>query len=272
MDTLSKLIDLELFFVIEQIDDNTFVCDSLSDRTILIKKNNNKYTYTTTFNISGFTFDYTVDNTKVNTRLLFSPLEKIQHDLTSCFFNYVSEDYPKKAFDGITDQKSIGFGFNRVDDLSFFHVYGYWLTKTGTINIRECYVYDSSHDEIYVDVYRPNTFKDILEMTTFSDSYFNFYQSMSTDGFIIDIAHLIYATEKDIILRYRNDTLSIAHKDQTIITFSGKNVVHNELKSLIEKIISNHPHHLLKYSLDRLEMDIETLTIEDLQLIKMVEI
>lgn len=269
-----KLINVDLKFIIEQLDDDNFVCNNLPDRKITVQKKEDIYIYTMIFRESGFAFEYKAKLINYPNRTILTTLEQIQYDLRSCFLNYSDEIYIQKMLDYEIKYKSFEFGCKRTDFFYHFFIYGRIGVANGTVIVERSYIYDHVNNDLYQSTYKiPKKVKDIFDFKDFTTSYFQFYESLSTDGLIIDICHLKHAEDKDIVLRYTDNNLSIyKDKGNVIKIFTGESVIVDELKSLMEKVVSEHPTDSLRKSLNKFNINQENLTIEDLQIIRMVKI
>lgn len=273
MSIQGKLMNVKLKAVIEQLDDNTFVCNNLPDRQIIIQKEDDAYTYTTTFNVSGFIFEYRTLNIKDTLNPKLTPLEKMGHDLECCFFNYVNEDYPKKLFYGSTFSKFVEFRFKYESGFYFFYVHGYWLTDKGVENINKSYIYDDLNDELFVNTYDClEKFKFFSELQAFTDMRFAFYDLMSTDSFFIRIFYPSYSNNQEMLIKYFNDTvIIIKNNGKDVVCFTGLDVVIKEVKSVLVNLISDYPTNYLQEALIRFNISKDHLTIEDLHTIIMAD-
>jgi hypothetical protein len=285
MNVKNKLVNVDLKFVIEQLDDEYFVCNNLLDRKISIHKKEVRciytdkqdyiYIYTTIFNDSGFVFDYTTEIIKYTNSPILTTLEKIQHDLTSCFLNYSDESYIRDMLDyGMEIKyKSFEFGCKRIGHLYNFSINGHIGLKKGTAIVERSYIYDNMYNDLYESTYdQPKKLKDIFDLKEFTTSYFKFYNSLSTDGVIINICHLKYDEKKDILIKYFDNTLSVfKDKGNDIKVFTAESTI-DELKACITKVIAEHPTDSMRRNFKKFNINQEQLTIEDLQIIMMVEI
>lgn len=265
----SLKVNINVEFVIEQLNDNLFMCSSIPDRTVLIENKFGIYTYVVVFNDSEFEFSYQTRHIEFTNRPSLTPLEKIEHDLKDCFLHYVDESHSRQWFEVEAKNISAMFDMRKEGDLFSFHVGFNYITNTGVSVPSTHYLYDPAMDVVYVktDV-KPEKFKDLFEATSFSRACFQFYLSTDEQSLIILDKHSIYSV--DIILTYFEHSLHVLVNGREHINTVGSTAyIRNALNTFIVRHIAVHPTDELTHFVNDFGFDMATLTLEDLQTFKM---
>lgn len=296
MTNQNKLINAGFKFVVEDIGNNQYVCSQFSDRTINItvhkpktllfttdkfgKKipmfNSECYTYTTTFNDSGFSFSYYMNKSNVMGDVLgmppLSPIEIIQNSMTNCYLNFVNEDYCKKALSFFNNSDSIDFGRKYTDGLVHFTLDTREVgNKNKNQSIHKSYLYDETIDTIYQNIDKPgNKFSALFQSLIFSNSWFFIYESIHSDAFKFNVFHR--KQKQYIRVLYASDELTIAHlNDKTIERIISDDKIHDRLEILIKDIIIDTPTEQLARYIAEFDLDLSKLTIDEIKVLNMVD-
>jgi hypothetical protein len=265
----SLKVNINVDFVIEQLNDNLFLCSSIPDRTVLIEKKLDQYTYVIVFNDSEFEFTYQTRYVQFTNRPSFTVLEKIEHDLKNCFLHYVDESYSRKWFDVEAKNISAIFEMSKEGDLFSFHVGMTYITDGCVAVPSNSFIYDPAMDMLYVrsDV-KPEKFKDLFEATSYSKAFFQFYLSVDDKSLVILDKYSRYS--KNMIVTYFEHSLYVSLASREHINAVGSpEYIRNTLNAFIVRHIALHPTDELIHYVGDFGFDMATLSIEDLQTFKM---
>lgn len=265
----SLKVNVNVEFVIEQLNDNLFMCSSIPDRTVLIEKKFGTYTYVVVFNDSEFEYSYQTRYIQFTNRPSFTTLEKIEHDLKDCFLHYVDESHSRKWFEVEAKNISAIFEMNKEGNLFSFHVGITYITDGCVAVPAENLLYDPAMDILYVrqDV-KLEKFKDLFESTSFSKALFQFYLSSDEKSLVILDKYTRYS--KNMILTYFDHSLHASMNGVESINIIGStDYIRNALNSFVLKHISSTPTEELTQCVNDFGFDMSTLSIEDLQTFKM---
>jgi len=265
----SLKVNINVEFVIEQLNDNLFMCSSIPDRTVLIEKKFDVYTYVVVFNDSEFEFAYQTRYIQFTNRPSFTTLEKIEHDLKDCFLHYVDESYSRKWFEVEVKNISAIFEMRKEGDLFSFHVGVTYITDSYVAVPAENFIYDPVMDILYVrqDV-KLEKFKDLFEATSFSKALFQFYLSDDDSSLVILDKYTRYS--KAIILTYFDHSLHVSINGvESTNVIGSTDYIQNALNSFMLKHISSTATDELVQYVHDFGFDMATLSIEDLQTFKM---
>lgn len=265
-----KKINVDLEFIIEQITSDSFVCSNLPDRVILIEKKEDSYQYTTSFHKSGFSFSYSTQVRQYKSRPLLTIQEQIQKDLSSSFFNYVAEEFSINTFKDLPTNKKVVLEFNKVDQLHYFFITINSLKGNAYSIFKKAYVYDNEHDDLLEMVTKkPDKLLELLDCDNCSEAYLYFYESLTTERLILHIRYSTYM--KEIIAVFSTEDITIYnHITKSKLSFYGKDVVLNELENLVATMIINRPTDYFVSLVSSLNLELSTLTLNDIRLINMV--
>jgi hypothetical protein len=299
MTNQNKLINAGFQFIVEDIGNHQYMCSQLPDRIINItvtkpkrllfttdklgKKipmfNSECYTYTTTFNESGFSFSYFINKSSVMGNILgmppLSPIEIIQNNMVNCYLNFVNEDHCKKALSFFNNNDSIEFGRKYTDGLIHFTLDTRKLENIGnikkTISIHKSYIYDETIDTIYQNIDKAqNKFSELFQSLTFSNSWFFIYESIHSDAFKFNVFHR--KQKQYIRVLYSSEQLTIAYlNDKTIERIIGDDKIHDRLEILIKDIIIDTPTEKLARYATEFDLDLSKLTIDEIKVLNMVD-
>jgi hypothetical protein len=296
MTNQNKLINAGFQFIVEDIGSHQYMCSQLPDRIINItvtkpktllfttdkfgKKipmfNSECYTYTTTFNESGFSFSYYINHSLVMVAVLgmppLSPIEIIQNNMTNCYLNFVHEDSCKKALSFFNNNDSIEFGRKYTDGLVHFTLDTRELgNKNKNKSIHKSYLYDDEIDTIYQNIDKPNNkFSDLFQSLIFSSSWFFIYESINSDALKFNVFHR--KQKQYIRVLYSSEELTIAHlNDKTIERIIGDDKIHDRLEILIKDIIIDTPTEQLARYATEFDLDLSKLTIDEIKVLNMVD-
>lgn len=236
----------------------------------MIKKQFDKYTHVVVFNDSEFEFTYQTQYIQFTNRSSFTPLEKVEHDLKSCFLHYVDESYSRDLFEVEAKDISAIFEMSKEGNLFSFHVGLTYITDSSVSVPAYNFIYDPAMDILYLrhDV-KPEKFKDLFEATSFSKAFFQFYLSADDKSLLILDKYSRYS--KNMIVTYFEHSLHVSLAGREHINAVGSpEYIRNTLNAFIVRHIASHPTDELIYYVGDFGFDMATLSIEDLQTFKMV--
>lgn len=305
MNNQDKLMNADFKFIVKPLetDEHIFVCDQFLDRKIVITINNPKtvlyttnnlgqqvpmfnneiYTFFTVFHASGFSFSYTVSKSNVfalsHGMPSLTPAEFIQNNMENCYLNFVKEDYCKQALSYFKPNDSIIFGRKITDNLPHFtldvkRAYSDDLKKSkgdSTQYVSKSYIYDEQINIIYQTKDEiGNKFAEFFDGIKFSNSWFYIYESISDDSFKINIFQK--EIKQYVRLKYEKEVLTITHSiNNTTVCVKGDVTIRSVLANLVNKIIIDSPTPQLERYVEEFNLDLKTLTTEEIKLLNMVD-
>lgn len=271
MTNLSKKINVDLNFIVEQVTPVTFVCSNLPDRKIFIEKKGTNYYYTTTFNESLFTFSYSTETIRYSNRPAFTVMEKIHHDLSSFFYNYVDESYAINTFKDVPLHKAVEVGSSKYDRLFYFFV-SVKFSQGNFYNVYENrYVYDNEKDNLLKASYKtPDKLSNLFKYACFSTACFSFHESINNESIVFDVSYSPYMQNFRVILS-EEELIIYNLLDKSKSSFIGNDVVLSELDNLMFRMIVEAPSKPFLSLVSSLKYDLKKITMDEIRLISMVD-
>lgn len=271
-------------YTLSYVDDFYMYCE-MEDRTIMIQHmDETNIQFDTKFKATGNCTSYTKILHYMDYKTfkdLDYKLDKIKHiielELSTCIFNHVDETMIKVINKDFGSYSHLNFYKNTSSITVDTHVHFFSLKTMRYKNKEDAvpdedvktYLFDSAKKQVYVkSKNKKHSLLDIFKSSRFSTCKIEIYESLTTDAFKVMIDNSLMGTT----VCYDNETLTIY--DNTfgdVVCFKEPEIIIAALSDLMLEVIISDPSTLMIDYSKEYDIDLETMSSDQLKTIVMAD-